>query len=83
MRTTILMGVAVLRLHLHGIHKLAPSVRPTTDVHQLRPTHAVVGLVAVGLQDAIPFAQELERTLAPSPQAKVEHRLAPRLAVLP
>ena len=76
-------GLRVLRIHFHRIDKLAPRVRPASDMHHLRPPDVVVGLIAVGLQNAFPLAQKLLRTLAPTAQLKLEHRLAAGLSVLP
>jgi hypothetical protein len=76
-------GSGILRIHFYRIDKLAPRVRPTSHVHQLRPADIVVGRIAIGLQNAFPLAQELARTLTPAAQTKVEHRLAARFSVLP
>src|ERR1039458_7037868 len=70
-------------IHFHRIHKLPPCVRPTSHMHQLRPTHAIVGLIAVGLQNAFPVFQEPFRTFTSSTHTEVEYRLAARLTVLP
>ena len=73
----------VLRLQLHRIDELTPRVRPAAHMHKLRPAHAVVGLIAVGLQNPFPVAQKLQRTIPPATHAKIEYRFAARLAILP
>ena len=45
-------------------------MRPATDVHHLRPSDTVVGLIAISLQNPLPLAQEFRGTIAPSAQLK-------------
>ncbi len=52
-------------------------------MHQLGSADVVVGLIAVGLQNPFPVAQELFGALAPAAQLKLKHRFPIRLAVLP
>ena len=51
-------------------------------MYKLRPTHAFVGLVAISLQNAFPIAEELARTITPTPDGRYavlesEYRYAP------
>jgi hypothetical protein len=52
-------GLAISRIHLHGLDKLTPRVHPTSHVHQLFSADVVAGLIAVGLQDPFPGPQKL------------------------
>lgn len=36
--------LAILQIHLHWVHKLAPRVCPAAHVHQLRPADVIVRL---------------------------------------
>src|ERR1051325_2216467 len=73
----------VLRIDLHCIDKLPACMSPTAHMDKLRPTHALIDLVAVSLQDAFPIAEEFERTITSSSETKVEYRLAAGFAVVP
>src|ERR1700681_1421602 len=74
---------SVLGIHFRSVNELAARMCPTTDVHHLRPADVVVGLIAVGLQNALPLTQELLRALASSAQLKLETFFTPGRAVLP
>ena len=52
-------------------------------MHHCRPAHAIVGDIAVGLQDAFELSQEFLGPVAPPTQTEVEHYAASRPAVLP
>src|ERR1700674_5842397 len=75
--------IAIFWIYLHRLDKLAARVRPTAQMYQLLSADIVVGLIAIGLQNPFPLAQELARTLASAAQLKLENRFAARLAVLP
>src|SRR5215831_3218463 len=58
-------------------------MRPTSHVHDLRPAYTFVGLIAVGLQNALPLLQKSFRTFTSPMQAKIEYCLTAWLTVLP
>src|ERR1035437_9034696 len=65
------------------LEELPARVRPAGGMHHLRPAHAVIGDLAVGLQNAFELSQKLLGSVAPPPQAEAEHYAASRSAVLP
>src|SRR5450759_797667 len=76
-------GDCVLGVELDRIEELPPGVRPASGMHQLRPAHAFVSDIAVGLQNSFELSQELLRPFASAPHAEVKDYSASRLAVLP
>src|ERR1035437_10637642 len=80
------------RHHTHGddiagvefgrLEELPPRMRPAGGMHHLRTAHAIVGDIAVGLQNALKLSQEVLWPFASTPQAEVEHHSASRSAVL-
>ena len=73
----------ILGIYFHRVHKPAPCVRPAPYVHHPGSAYAVVGQIAVRLQNAFPFTKELSRALASAAQLKLEYRFAAGLSVLP
>jgi hypothetical protein len=72
----------ILWIQFHRVDELAPRVRPTSHLHQLRPADIVAGRIAIGLQNAFPSPEEFTRTLTSAAQAKLEYSL-PSRSVLP
>src|SRR5216684_4254795 len=63
---------AVVRIEFEGVEHLPARMRPTSGMHHLRTTRAVISDIAIGLQNACELAEELFRTFAPAPHLEVE-----------
>ena len=73
----------ILGIQLRRFEKRAACMRPATSMHQLRPTHLLIGCVTVRLQNSFELVQKLFRSVTSAPQAKVEDRRSGRSTVLP
>ncbi len=63
-------GDRVVGIELDRVEELPPRVRPASGMHQLWPAHAIVGGIAVGLQNSFELSQKFLRTFAPRPSRK-------------
>jgi hypothetical protein len=52
-------GGRIAGVELGRLKELMSRMRPTASMHHLRPTHMLVGTIAVGLQNAFELSQEL------------------------
>src|ERR1700716_4200351 len=73
----------IARLQLEHIGKAAPGVRPAPSMHHSPSPDLVIGLVGIGLQNAMKVFQKLFGPGTISPQAKVEYRPSSWSSVLP
>src|ERR1035437_368630 len=76
-------GGGIAGVELGRLEEFPSRVRPAAGMHHLRPAHAIVSAIAVGLQNAFELSQEFLWSVAPPPQAELEHHAASRSAVLP
>src|SRR3954470_17719480 len=73
----------ILRTEFQCLNKLSARVRPTAGVYDLGSAHLFISSVAITLQDAFELSQKLLGAVASTPEPKIEHYIAARLAVLP
>src|SRR6267143_2326473 len=71
------------RIQLDHIRKATPRVRPASRMHHSPSPDLVIGLVGIGLQNAMKVFQKLFWSGTISPQAEVEYRPSSWSSILP
>jgi hypothetical protein len=73
----------ILRMEFDRINEFTACMRPTGHMHDSFAAHVIIGAVAIALQPAREFTQELSRSPPVAAHAEVEYRRAARAAILP
>src|SRR5487761_1945603 len=74
---------AVVRIEFEGVEHLPARMRPTSGMHHLHSTRAVVCGIAVSLQNAFKLTEELFRAFPFPSHPEVKNDTSSRFAILP